>query len=890
MKKKTRILSLALSGLMLLPTPTMVLAADDPTSTVTTSAAVIDQNLTGSITLYKYLDNDGVSIDAEGIPYANLDTDGTSSQDMVWVIRDILGNDSIMPEKNSQFKLLKVADIEQVTENTNNGGLNVTGTYYTNLDPEFFAIMNSYLGANSLTASESTRVTDERTDAGAASEVDDHYESDELNEKILTVNRMPALADGSESVTGETALNRYVRQHQETTDNGAYCKEFALTDENGYTTLDNLPLGLYLVCETDWEHKALSKHDNYWEVVDDGIADAIDSAGLTEDAGTNAGGSTSAGVNAGGSTYADIASPVSPFLISIPMTNIADIKNADGTVKYTAGSAWQYDITVYPKAASINIHKDIVTNDFSTTDDGKGGTLTSNDGNDTVATESLCDFVQTNYDRLTTSLDGTEKTGLTHQIDANIGDTITQLISADVPVLVDDIDNEQTGANHETANRKHNAKYVITDRMTKGLKLIDTDSFVVTMGPGAWNDYVTNQILEKDVDYKITLNETLDKFVLEATEEGLAKMDDLKQASYYYVLYKCVLTKDALVGTDTYGNQRIVEKADATTETEVKDGIASDALVKDTSKTDTAYISTYSSGETDDGTVTVQHADATNQNTAQLTYATDRTMEHDYYSNTTKVFTYEVGMTKLFTDGTQGYVSKNDADASSFQYSDVTFTVRGSVSAGSEDAVGTTDGYEEILFWRDDEGRYHVYDPWTHSSSYDSQYNAAADTIDTPEENRQITKYISPSDTGLLTIIGLDSRTYEFTEVKTAQGRNLMAEPFYVEVVAPMVEREGKDGPEMVKLEDGSVEHAYVWTGSKPSDSEISGYDLANSTSDTQARLEAGRIPFVVQNNEVIKVLKTGGEGTTMLFVTGGLLILAAGILVGYSRKKEQEA
>ena len=115
MKQKKRYLSMALAALMLVPSSLTVFAADDPTSDITVTGGTIDPKLTGSITLYKYLDNDGKTIDADGMPYTTL---GQTSQDMVGIIREKLGNDSIMPEKNSTFKLLKVADIEQVTENT----------------------------------------------------------------------------------------------------------------------------------------------------------------------------------------------------------------------------------------------------------------------------------------------------------------------------------------------------------------------------------------------------------------------------------------------------------------------------------------------------------------------------------------------------------------------------------------------------------------------------------------------------------------------------------------------------------------------------------------------------------------------------------------------------
>lgn len=134
----------------------------------------------------------------------------------------------------------------------------------------------------------------------------------------------------------------------------------------------------------------------------------------------------------------------------------------------------------------------------------------------------------------------------------------------------------------------------------------------------------------------------------------------------------------------------------------------------------------------------------------------------------------------------------------------------------------------------------------------------------------------------MLTIIGLDARTYELTERATAKGRNLMASPFYVELVAPV--KSGKT------LEDGSIEHAYVWTGTKPTDNPTDMKNIDLATYDiNKARLDEGRTPVTVQNNEVIKVLRTGGAGTIMFYVAGGSIITVA-LLFFLKKKKEEEA
>ncbi len=863
--KVTKLFRTAFVGLMsgLMATPTGVFA-EDPSYTTTNS--IIDTTKQGSITIYKYVDNNGTTIDADGISYVG------NSTDMLAAVRQQLGDDDVFAEKGVNFKAVKVADIEQVSETTTNG-VNVTGTYYTNIDHGFFEIMNKYLGDDdALTASESTRITDGRTD-NDTSEVDDHYESDEFNEKMQTVNRKAALADGSESVTGEVALNRYLRQN-----NSAI--SFDTTDENGYTKIEGLDLGLYLICEVDYEHKALSKHDTYWEYVDDGVSDVLTGdQGDTEDAGTEDSGLTAGGNNAGGSQYADIASPASPFLLSVPMTNLTDITGTDG-LTHIAGTVWQYDIVAYPKNSTINIHKDIVTNDFGGTTDGgrQGNTLMGADGNDISTDKTLCDMVQTNYlpeDGTEDMVDGSQKSGLTHQIDANIGDIVTQLVSVDVPRLVDDLDNEQTEANSVTTTRKHNKTFIITDRMTKGLNLIDHQSFKVTLTTGAWNDYGANTtVFVEGEDYSLEFSDDLMSYVLTILPAGLSKMDDISAASYLYIRYDVELTKDALIGTDTYGNQRVVSKGAASTETNVSDGDLADELVVDTTKTDTTY--TNENG--------VSHPEAGNQNTAKLTYATDRTMEHDYYSNTTRVYTYELDLTKLFTDGTAGHVSKNDTNdtknSASFDYSDVKFTVRGSVMEGSEDyAMAQESNWEELHFLKLGDGRYQVLDEYSTGEKYDTY--ADGDTLEQDSAEKTITKYLTPnSETGLLTITGLDARTYEFTEVATATGRNLMAEKFYAQIVAPVVN--GKT------LENGTIEHAYIYTGSDTkTDADI---DLASVNVNLQ-RMNEGRVPFTVQNNEVIKVMKTGGSGLWFTIGAGIVLISVGGVafFVKNKRKDEEE-
>ena len=104
-----------------------------------------------------------------------------------------------------------------------------------------------------------------------------------------------------------------------------------------------------------------------------------------------------------------------------------------------------------------------------------------------------------------------------------------------------------------------------------------------------------------------------------------------------------------------------------------------------------------------------------------------------------------------------------------------------------------------------------------------------------------------------------------------------MSEKFYTELIAPVVN--GKT------LENGKIEHAYVYTGETRNADSI---DLAKVTVNLD-RMNEGRVPFTVQNNEVIKILKTGGAGRIVLYVVGGIAIV--GVICGglYLKKKKKD-
>lgn len=658
-----------------------------------------DKNRTGSITLYKYVNNDGVTVKADGTSYSqNTDENLQGAQNAT-------GGYRMLPEKGVQFAYFKIADFIQVDTNT------TANWYITNMKSSYRTLLQSY-GITMSTVSTDRYKVDVVTDA---------------------LSRMCKATNGTK--TGETALRELVKR-----DGQAFPE---VTNYYGKTKAENLPVGLYLVAEIDWEHQSISKFDTYWARTDG-----------TQDAGE-------------GAERADIVSPSSPFLVQLP-------------IAAPDGSGWNYTVSAYPKNGTLTLHKDIVVDDYI--DNGKIA------GTDKMANETPCDYVQHNYlnnsgdpgftegDDEQTAIDGDYKGGLTHQMDVMIGETVTQVIESDLPKLESD---------------KKITTFTVSDRMTDGLEFSSIRK--ISYGSGTWNAALPT--LTAGSDYTLTVAADKKSFSVALTASGLNKINSIGTAGYYYVLYDSILTQQADIGTNTH--QYTTENS--------------------------------------------QVVQATNQSTAKLTFSTDRTAQHDYYSNTTKIFTYEVDLLK-----TIGTTTGEEYDNVKFrierQPANGTFTPITFVKTGTE-ADGTT-----------------VYMP-----SFSGQ-----DTV-TPGRN------------GKVRILGLDSGDFRVVEVATSAGLNLLKSPLNFRLVANRLS-EGYDE----KLENGSLIHAYAWTGDEPLD--LTNLDILNTT--YGAGLSSGIATFSIQNNSITTMLRTGGAGTTACLSIGAILMTLGVLFIRKSAledKKEEE-
>ena len=306
MRNWKKIETLGLAGLMVLGILSSAVPAMADTVTMHTVQASdgtaihysennFDPSKTGSLTIYKYEDNEGVMDEGDG-QYHSLEDLNTSF--------GLSEGQKLRPMSGVQFTATKIADISEIAGTTD------TRIAYTSVDAAFTALLKSY-GIN-LNVSRLSLPSGENVSSCTFKDMENALKA--MNASTGTTDK---------EVPGETALIRYGKDHP--------TKQFPLTDGKGKTSLTDLPLGLYLITETDYRPSA--------KAVLESQKGAEDVQGDTTQ------------------NHQDVENFSSPYLVSVPMTNISTLDGKE------AGTVWQYDITSYPKNQTTSITKKIVSPD-----------------------------------------------------------------------------------------------------------------------------------------------------------------------------------------------------------------------------------------------------------------------------------------------------------------------------------------------------------------------------------------------------------------------------------------------------------------------------------------------------------------------------------------------
>ena len=301
--KKKKLLGTLIATVLALSMSAMSVFADGE---ITTTPATVDTTKTGSITIVKIKENDGKYEKAYGVEDEELTNVGM---------------------QGIEFKALKIADMVNVS------GDNTVGMYFENLDDSFIQLITkNNINYQTTTINGKTYYTTEQIE--------------NMLEELKDISTAMSLDDTQ--APGEVQIINMVKGRDDAI-------TFDKTDESGVAYKDEVPLGLYLIAETDY-------------------SEYVSQAAKDTDVNTN----SESDITSSNSKEV-IYDPSSPYLVSIPMTNQTDITDSEGTV-WKAGTVWQYDVYTYPKNQTGAIPKYVVkegTEELALTDDYEIGETVS---------------------------------------------------------------------------------------------------------------------------------------------------------------------------------------------------------------------------------------------------------------------------------------------------------------------------------------------------------------------------------------------------------------------------------------------------------------------------------------------------------------------------------
>ena len=177
---------------------------------------------------------------------------------------------------------------------------------------------------------------------------------------------------------------------------------------------------------------------------------------------------------------------------------------------------------------------------------------------------------------------------------------------------------------------------------------------------------------------------------------------------------------------------------------------------------------------------------------------------------------------------------------------------------------------ENGTYWRLTDGTYTTQDPLdegVEQSKYESvtvKYAKESVTeVKETQENVKATAVVG--DDGVLRFDGLSAGDYEITELRSPAGYNLLEKPFKITI--------DWTAPENVSV-------PCTWT---VSDTEAG--DGYASSLESGAQIVDGCIQIQVENKSGTQLPETGGMGTTLFYIVGGLLMTTAVVLLITKKK-----
>ena len=734
---------------------------------------------------------------------------------------------------------------------------------------------------------------------------------------------------------GEEDINEWVKTNAPTAGERAE----GYTDDMGNLSFSGLELGLYMIAETDITYHdgyAGAWNDGASGFINNDQMNTYDADGYhiqPVDGWSN----ETVHTYKKGELYREshnpeapvIESKSAPFLVMVPTTNTVDTTQDDvaaGDNYGETGTVWQYTIDVFPKNQTTAIYKRIVdpdekdgeetlrtSEDFQIGDvieqviwadaptlqknylfdmndfdfgDGLEGDLDDREDysdsrnnhlgyviSDTMTKGLTFDGVQkvvvvskealngNNVEKeiytdgtgaivsKEDAMDGTsykttvkyfDTTG--HEISADLFTERTGVAASSVDRFYSDVDNE--GVEHGSTSNTYSAKDGLTGEYY--VTRISAKKIVIPSG----SSVIPSSVDTFDVPKDGTVNETTE----------LVEGED----------YIVVNTNDEQVDlTDSEGNvytavERITDDHHGFAVVLTEEGLAKlDARTKDS-----VVIVYFDSIINKDATIGQVPQ---NMNYPSLHWINTNTSLRTIRGNEVYDYTYELQIQKngvLDGNNVKFVVRRKDegikdGDFMQVTEKDLTDTVSRQTFYNQDDS---------IRFVKEADGVYHV---WGYIPGENEDEGDGASSFETSVVNGVTYNTVTPAKDGKLVIKGIDSNDYEFKEIQTEDENNLLKSTFTISIRA----NDNSSDDALGSLRDGAIATATVTSGSATADITIgvTGVTEGQDINDVIQK-NMGIASMEVNNFDAID-LRTGGHGTTMYYIIGG--VLASGIAVG---------
>lgn len=125
---------------------------------------------------------------------------------------------------------------------------------------------------------------------------------------------------------------------------------------------------------------------------------------------------------------------------------------------------------------------------------------------------------------------------------------------------------------------------------------------------------------------------------------------------------------------------------------------------------------------------------------------------------------------------------------------------------------------------------------------------------------------LTSDENGLFNIAGLDDGTYFLREIQAPNGYNLLENDVELVITADTANGQEWDGDPATALEGLNMTFNVV--------------DAEEVPTEVEGVLVGGTVGITVENNQGATLPETGGMGTTLFYIIGGLLVVGAGILL----------